>query len=986
MRTAKTRRFGKARDSKTEHGFELLREDSFREIGGTARLWRHKATGAQLLSVINHDENKCFGVTFRTPPSNSTGVAHILEHSVLCGSRKYPVKEPFVELLKSSLQTFLNAFTFPDKTCYPVASVNLRDFYNLIDVYLDAVFHPRLSEDIFSQEGWHVEAEGDDAPWTFKGVVYNEMKGVYSSPDSRLAELSQQAVFPDTLYSLDSGGDPDRITDLAYADFCDFHRRYYHPSNARFFFWGDDPEPQRLARVNAELKGYGAKPVDSGIPLQPVRKLNGRMEAVYAATEGEKRALFTVNWLLGERGDIELALLMEMLEHLLEGLPGSPLRRALISSGLGEDTAGCGLETDLRQMYYSTGLKGVPLEDVAAAEKLVFDVLAGLASDGFAPGAVEAAVNSVEFARRENNSGRFPRGLAAMIQALSTWLYDGDPLAPLAYEEPLANIKARLAAGERVFENLLGTHFLENSHRVTVVLRPDESLGQAREEAERTRLERLRAACDSAARKDAAARTRRLQEAQLTPDKPEDLALIPSLTPGDLPRENTPVPCGVRHLPHLSLRHELPTNGIAYASVLMPIYRLPDDLAPLLPLFLRSLTECGTARRDFAGLGEWMAAKTGGLGAGMFVGLKNREGDGNDTVRYVSLCGKAVYGKIPDLFRIFSEILLEPEQDAAVLRQRLSEMLPEEKSRLEHGLQTAGNVAVGLRLRAHYTGADAFGECTAGVSYLESLRLLQTRLEKSPESVLADMERLRALLIGRDGALLDCTAETQGLLSVEKEAGKLLDALPLREEQETDTPMPLSLPDGEAVIAPVMVNYVGKAANIYDLGYTWHGSARVVLRCLRMGRLWETVRVRGGAYGASCALDRQSGVLVFSSYRDPNVDATLTAYDDLAVFLRDFRPDAEQLSRAIVGAVGDMDAYMLPDAKGARSLARYLTGVSDEERQRAREEMFATTPRHFSDFAEVLAEVARVGNVCVLGGNAAEQWARDGGWKITRLL
>ncbi|MDR3358290.1 MAG: insulinase family protein [Desulfovibrio sp.] len=971
------------KDTGSTHGFSLLREERLSEIGGVARLWRHAATGAQLLSIVNGDENKCFGVSFRTPPSDSTGVAHILEHSVLCGSRKYPVREPFVELLKGSLQTFLNAFTFPDKTCYPVASANLRDFYNLVDVYLDAVFHPLLTQDIFRQEGWHVEASPPHASWAFKGVVYNEMKGVYSSPDSLLAEQSQQALFPDTLYSLDSGGNPEHIPDLSYEDFCDFHRRYYHPGNARFFFWGDDPEPRRLARIDAELQGYGPGTVDSAVPLQTPKILGGRVEKTYAAAEGETRALFTVNWLLGERGDCELAMLMAMLEHILEGLPGSPLRKALISSGLGEDTAGCGLETDLRQMYYSTGLRGVAPGAVDTAEKLIFDTLARLAEKGVDAAAVEAAVNSVEFVCRENNSGRFPRGLVAMIQALSTWLYDGDPLAPLAFEKSLAAVKRRLGCGEKIFENLVRDRFLENRHRISVVLSPDENLGRAREAAEKSRLDMLRARSDGKARRVLAEQTRRLREAQLTPDSPEALATIPCLAPDDLPRKNAAIPCREKRLPHLTLSHELPTNGIAYVSLLMPMRRLPDNLVGLLPLFLRSLTECGTARRDFTRLGEWMAAKTGGLGAGTFIGVTN---GARDTVRYLSLTGKAVYEKIPDLFRIFREILLEPQRDAAVLEDRLREMLLEEKARLEQGLQTAGNVATGLRLRARFTGADALAERTSGISYLDSVRDALRRLEREAEAVLADMENLRALLVARDGALFDCTAEAGGIALAERHAGELLDDLPPRAHIAPDRPVPMILPGAEAFIAPVMVNYVGKAADIYDLGYVWHGSASVILRYLRMGRLWETVRVRGGAYGVSCSLDRLSGVLVFSSYRDPNVRETLAAYDNLADFLRDFTPDADELSRAVVGAIGDMDAYMLPDARGARALARYLTGLTEEERQKTREEIFAVTPQHFREFAEVLAEVARRGAVCVLGGSDAEECAKVEGWPVRNLL
>ena len=630
-----------------KHGFTLLTEQHLHEVDGTARLWRHEATGAQLLSINNSDENKCFGVNFRTPPADSTGVAHILEHSVLCGSDKYPVKEPFVELMKGSLQTFLNAFTFPDKTCYPIASCNLRDFYNLIDVYIDAVFHPRIDEDIFRQEGWHVEAETPDGPWSYKGVVYNEMKGVYSSPDSVLAEQSQQALFPDTLYSLDSGGNPENIPDLTYEAFYDFHSRYYHPSNARFFFWGDDPEDERLRLTAAALEGYTARPVNSDVPLQPRLETPRQIEVAYAASKGEKRALFTVNWLLGERGDVHQALLMEMLEHILEGLPGSPLRKALIASGLGEDTTGCGLETDLRQMYYSTGLKGVAPRDVQQAELLIFDTLAQLAEEGIPRSAVEAAVNSVEFAYRENNSGRFPRGLSAMVQSLTTWLYDGDPLAPLAWEAPLNALKARIEAGEPVFEQAIKDWFLNNEHRATVVLLPDTKLGKAREDAEKARVDAVQAAADAEARARMVEETARLMEAQSAPDSPEALATIPALGIEDLPRENALLPRAVAELPETFLTHELPTQGIAYATLLLPLANVPDRLVPLLPLFARSLTETGTAKRDFTELGALMAAKTGGLGAETLVGLVRGS---RKTFGYLGVSGKAVYDKLPDLF------------------------------------------------------------------------------------------------------------------------------------------------------------------------------------------------------------------------------------------------------------------------------------------------------------------------------------------------
>lgn len=967
------------------HGFTLITEQQLREVDGTARLWRHEATGAQMLSISNTDENKCFGVSFRTPPTDSTGVAHILEHSVLCGSDKYPVKEPFVELLKGSLQTFLNAFTFPDKTCYPVASCNLRDFYNLIDVYIDAVFHPRINEDIFKQEGWHVDAPSADGPWAYKGVVYNEMKGVYSSPDSVLAEQSQQSLFPDTLYSLDSGGNPQCIPDLTYEAFCDFHSRYYHPSNARFFFWGDDPEAERLRLAGQALEKYTARPVDSTVPLQKRLDTPRHIEVPYAASEGEKRALFTVNWLLGERGDVDQALLMEMLEHILEGLPGSPLRKALIASGLGEDTTGCGLETDLRQMYYSTGLKGVAPRDVPAAEVLIFETLAQLAEEGIPAAAVEAAVNTVEFAYRENNSGRFPRGLSAMIQSLSTWLYDGDPLAPLAWEAPLAALKKRIQAGEPVFEQAIKDWFLNNNHRATVVLLPDTGLGKARDEAEKARMDAVQAAAGPEERAAVAADTRRLEEVQSAPDSPEALATIPALGLEDLPAHNAPIPRNVVEVPEAILSHELPTQGVAYTTLLLPLDNVPDRLVPLLPLFARSLTEMGTARRDFTELGALMAAKTGGVGADPLLGTVR---ESRKTVSYLAVSGKTVYDKLPDLFNIIHEILLEPLADKKVIEARVGQMLLETKARLENALQSAGHAAVSARLRARYTGAGALAERTTGLSYLESVRAMLGRMEKEPQTVMADLEELRNRIVARPGAVFDCTAEASGLSQAESHARRLLQALPQLRPGAAggigETPM--RLPAAEAFIAPAQINYVGKAANIYDQGYIYHGSASVILRYLRMGYLWERVRVRGGAYGAFCNLDRLGGTLVCASYRDPNVEATLEAFDGMADFLRGFTPDKAQLTQAIVGAIGDLDSYLLPDAKGAQSLARWLTNDTDAARALMREEILSTTEKHFRDFAEVLAEAAAKGHICVLGGPRAEAAAAEHGWESSRLI
>lgn len=963
--------------------FTLVEERSMAEVNGTARFYRHNATGAQIVSVTNDDENKVFGVTFRTPPKNSTGVAHILEHSVLCGSKKYPTKEPFLVLLQSSLQSFLNAFTFPDKTCYPVASANLQDFYNLIDVYIDAVFHPIISENIFRQEGWHLEAETSDGPWLYKGVVYNEMKGVYSSPDSRLSEESQHAIFPDTLYSLDSGGRPDEIPSLSYEEFRDFHSRYYHPSNSRFFFWGDDPEEERLAIVARALAGKGHCDVDSSISLQPVFAAPTRVTRAYPAEKGAK-CLFTVNWLTGKRGDLERTLTLEMLQHILEGMPGSPLRRALISSGLGEDTTGDGLQMDLAQTSYSTGLKGVAEEDLPRAEELIFSTLKELAEKGIDKSLVEAAVNTVEFSYRESNTGNFPQGLAAMLQCLATWLYDENPLDSLAWEKPLASIKERLAKGDPVFEEAIRTLFLENPSRATVVLTPDEGLAARIEEEEAARVSAAQAAMSLKEREEVVRITRELQKAQATPDTPEALASIPSLGLGDLPSHNRLTQRAIQETSDFTMvGHELPTRGVAYMNLLIPLPKLPVRLVPSLSLFLRTFRDVGTARRDYTELGALIAAKTGGLGASLTM---VNHTDGNLRC-YLNLTGKAVSSKVQDLFDILNEILLEPIKDKDVLSQRLKEMLLEDKAGLEQDLVASGHKAASTRVLTHFSPAAVIGEAMDGIHYLNTLRSRLDNWDTALPQLLEDLDELRRLLVVARPGVVHCVGSTDDMENVARLAEHVWHALPGGARVDGTQCISLAAPVGAEVFAtPSQVNYVAKGCNLKALGYSYHGSAAVIMRHLARSYLWEQVRVLGGAYGAFCSLDRTSGNFVCSSYRDPNVEKTVAVYDSMADYLAGISLTREDLTRAIVGTIGDLDLYRLPEARGAYSLGRWLAGESDEALQALREEILSTTNDDFRAFAPILKEAASKGETCVIGGANAARAAEEKGWRCTQLL
>lgn len=971
-----------------KNGFILLEEKEMREVGGSARLWKHEKCGAEVLSISNKDENKCFGANFFTPPANSTGVAHILEHSVLCGSERFPVKEPFVELLKGSLQTFLNAFTFPDKTCYPVASANLKDFYNLIDVYLDAVFHPLLSKDTFKQEGWHIEAADMDGPWTFKGVVYNEMKGVYSSPESILAEQSQQAVFPDNLYSLDSGGKPEMIPSLTWLAFKDFHQRYYQPGNTRFFFWGDDPEDKRLELLLPYLEGAGPVGPLPQVNLQAPYSEPRYVDVLYAASKDDSRAFFTVNWLLGERGDVALALKMEMLEHILEGLPGSPLRRALIESGLGEDTVGGGLETDLRQMYYSTGLKGIAPGQVPQGEELIFNTLKKMVKDGISKQAIDAAVNSVEFAYRENNSGRFPRGLSAMIQALSTWLYGGDPLAPLAWEQPLQELRKAIDAGEKIFEEAIQSNFLDNKSRVRVTLLADPKLAELRQKRETVTLEEIQGSASPATREQIAVETENLLKAQLSPDKAEDLAKIPALGLEDLPRKSTTIPFDLKKIPETFITHDLPTNGILYASLLLPIKRVPARLVPLMSLFCRSFMDWGTAKEDYSQLGMKVASRLGSLSVNTILGNRC---DNGEAFCYLSVSGKVVRNNMEDLFQLMGEILLEPQNNHDVILERLGQMIPEDRARLEASLQMGGHAAAALRVGAHFTGTEAWGEKAGGISQLRFLRELEKKLKNDPDTVISAFTELRDLTLSNSGAIFDCAGDADILAKAQNLAVPLLKSLPFTPKLDLGEPVstwpPMTdLAREEVFLTQGQVNYVAKGANLYKLGYKYSGTVNVIMRWLRMGRLWEEVRVAGGAYGAFCSFSRFNGNYVCASYRDPNVDRTLSVYDGLAPYLRNFNPDKAQLVQAIVGAIGEVDSYLLPDAKAAKALMQWLCGLTEDMRQKSREEIFATSAADFHTFAEVLAAANEQSAICVIGGAKARQAAQEHGWQNEDLI
>jgi Zn-dependent M16 (insulinase) family peptidase len=956
------------------HGFILIEEREVLEINSKVALYRHLKSGAEVMSVVNDDENKVFGITFRTPPTDSTGIAHIMEHSVLCGSRKYPVKEPFIELVKGSLNTFLNAFTYPDKTCYPVASTNLQDFYNLVDVYLDAVLYPLITPQTLMQEGWHYELNKVDDEMTFKGVVFNEMKGAYSSPDDILGDESQMQLLPDTAYGFQSGGDPECIPDLTYEQFKSFHETYYHPSNSRIYFYGDDEPEKRLEILDEYLKDFDGIQLDSLPELQsrfsqPVRK----MIPYDSGDDSESaKAYITVNWLLPEGDDPELVLSLGILEHVLLGTPASPLRKALTESGLGEDLVGRGITDEQRQLSFSTGMRGVELDQVDQVEELILSSLEQIANRGIDSKTIEASLNTIEFNLRENNTGPYPRGLLVMLRALSSWIYDRDPIAPLAFQSYFDHIKEKLANGNFRFEDMIKEYLLENKHRVTVILHPDNAVGRQREEKEKSRLANTRASFTPEQLQEIVKATHDLKIKQETPDSPEALATIPMLTKADLDTKITTIPNQVvQTKPSPILHHDLFTSDILYLDLGLDLRSLPFQYLPYMRLFMRALLEMGTQKESFVEFIQRIGRETGGIGKSLFTSDRK---DKNGLAAYLFIRSKVMADKATSLLAILEDILLIPNLND---KERFKQILLEEKSSMEAGIIPSGHRVVNNRLRAQVSEAAWMTEQMSGVDYLFFLRSLIDNFDQEWENITTVLSELKRILFNQNNLIVNATINQDNWDHIQPEIQNLVGKLPVNNTRDLLAIQTLPAQNVGLTI-PSQVNFVGKGANLYHFGYVDHGSMSVITHYLRGTWLWEKIRVSGGAYGAFCNFDRLSGAFTFLSYRDPNLVQTIENYDKTANFLRTLQLSDSELTKTIIGAIGDLDAYQLPDAKGFTSLIRYLVGIEDPERQQYRDELLSTSIDDFHKLADILNNFNQNAHVIALGSpNAIEKTNQD---------
>jgi Zn-dependent M16 (insulinase) family peptidase len=961
-------------------GFRVERVQEIPELRSQARIFSHQTTGARCVHLFNEEPNNLFCIAFRTPVWNNTGVPHILEHSVLAGSAKFPLKDPFKELLKGSLQTFLNALTYPDKTIYPVSSQVEADFFHLVDVYCDAVFHPLLTEETFSQEGWHFDVEDPAGPVNIKGIVYNEMKGVFSDFRSHVARKTLSHLLPDTTYYFESGGEPEHIPNLSYADFVGFHRKYYHPSNSFIFLYGNVPSERTLAFLNdGYLKDFQRLEVDSAITLQKPwsRPAEVSFEAP-ASKEQDGFASVILSWLWGNSTDALSALLGRVFDHYLLGTQSSPLRRALIDSGLGEDLEDmCGFDGDLGQGIFSAGLRKTKAEHAEAIRTLVLDTLRKEIAGGLDAELLEGSIRQIEFRLREiTDSGSFPFGLMLAERCYRSWIYGGDPLVHLCFEEPLNRIKAEKKLGTKFFVEKLQELLVDNSHCLLSVIIASHEKGKALEKQTEEQARRLSEGFTAQDKLRYHELTKRLAASQQEKTPPEVMAKIPKLHLADLPAENRKTPTtqdSVAGVPWYM--HPLFTSGIVYLDIGFDLAAVPLDLLPYFPLYSELLTRCGAAGFSYEEMAKRISLASGGIGSSdvCMTSLGGREGE---LTFKCFVHGKALPERFEEMLGILQDLFTKPD-----LRnpKQIKEILFEMRNDLNASVVSSGhNFAIG-DASAHIEKSQYIGEILDG---LHQLRFLNGLLKREAyDQVIAAMQRLHGIIINRGTCFVSMTNDAPEKFRPALE--RFLGSLPAPGVK----PVPIEFtPAAQKTVRAVeissSVNFVARSWRLQLANPAAIGEFVLMARNLSTGYLWETIRVAGGAYGGMALAAGTHPIFSCASYRDPNLSATLRKFEEGFGSLARGVP-AEEIEQSIVGTIGRIDKPQAPHSRGFGETLALLSGRSPEHRQAIREAILAMTPQKLARAARQILEEP-VSAATVLGSAAAFDQAQKEGVSLSR--
>lgn len=952
--------------------YEIIENRSIDDLNSKGVLYRHIKTGAHVATIKNDDDNKVFYIGFRTPPVDSTGSAHIVEHTVLCGSDKYPVKDPFVELCKGSLNTFLNAMTFPDKTVYPVASCNDADFRNLMDVYLDAVFHPNIykEEKIFKQEGWHYELNDKDDELTLNGVVYSEMKGAFSNPDDIIERQILNALYPDNCYGFESGGDPDQIPSLSYEKFLDFHRRYYHPSNSYIYLYGNMDMEAQLEYIDREyLSKYDELKVDSEIKSQPGFESVKEITIDYPIMENEdteNNTYFSLAYSVGDSIDRELYIALSILDYALCSNPGAPLRKALIDAGIGDDVY-TSVENAIKQPIFAIMAKGANAEDAGKFRTIIKEELEKIVQNGFDKKTLMAALNNEEFRYKEADFGNYPKGLVYGLTVLDSWLYD-DTKAFWHIEANATFAQLKEKVETNYFENLVKKYFLDNNHGVFITAVPRKGLVSINENNLKEELARKKASM-TAEEVDIIVRdTKELKEYQEREDAPENLAKIPLLKREDMKREARPFKNELCKLGDTDcLVHDIFTNGIGYFTMTFDVSDVPFELLKYMGVLKACLLFMDTQKYTYGQLCDEISFYTGGI----FMGFDVKMRKNGDVYSAFTVRTKALYENMDKAIELCDEVLYHTVFD----RKRLREILAELESKYQSLCLSSGHSVAISRATSYISSASAISQECSGISFYENIRKWNKNFDKYADEITDKMGRLLKCILRKDRLMYSYISPKGEYMKLEN-ATKTFEKSLYTEDTRREKPELQLTRKNEGFKSASQVQYVARVGNYRNHGFEYTGVLRVLKVIMGYDYLWNNVRVKGGAYGCMFHFN-QKGIMGIVSYRDPNLKATMDIYERIGEYLKNFDADERKMTQYIIGALSDLDMPLTPSSEGSRSYDAYIDGTEFEEVQKYRNQLLDATVEDIRGLAPMLEAVLSDNCICVVGSESAIEENRD---------
>lgn len=945
--------------------YEILDEHRVEDVQSDGFILRHKKSGARIAILSNNDDNKVFYIGFRTPPEDETGVPHIIEHTTLCGSKKFPVKDPFIELAKGSLNTFLNAMTYPDKTVYPVASCNDQDFKNLMDVYLDAVFNPNITkyEEIFKQEGWHYELTGKDDELKINGVVYNEMKGAYSSPDEVLSSQIYRSLFPDNTYSKDSGGNPEYIPKLTYEAYLDFYHKYYHPSNSYIYLYGDMDVVERLEWLDKEyLSLYDYKKVNSEINKQPAFDEIKNVEAQYSITmddSQENKTYLSYNRVVGDTLDEMLYQAFDVLDYALVSSPGAPVKQALIDAGIGDDVYGS-YDAGILQPVFSFVAKNANASQADEFESIIENTLKEVVKTGINKEALLAGINSSEFKFREADFGQFPKGLLFGLNCLDSWLFDD--MKPFIHLECLGTFaKLRKAVDTDYFEKLIQEYLLDNTHGSSVTVKPKRGLGNEREEALAKELSDYKASLSDEEIKKLIEDTEHLKKYQEEPSSDEDLRKLPMLTRADMKKNAMPFSNIEDELLDVKVvRHDIESNGIDYISFLFDAGDFAQSELGYLGFFTNALGLVSTEKYSYTDLANATNIYTGGISTGTasHPDIKDR----NNFVFKFEVKLKVLEKNLDKALELMEQMLLSSDFTDT---KRLGELVAQIKARLQANLSSSGHLVVAMRSMSSFSRYALYQDELKGIAFYRSICHIEKELSESPKSVSDKLAAIARKLFARNRMLISFTGNNEAYGNAKPSLEKVIAGFNKMSAVGNQAEVHFNTAK-EAFIDASQIQYVAKTGDFICEGYEYTGALRLLRIILSYDYLWINVRVKGGAYGCMNTFLR-SGESYFVSYRDPNLSDTLDVYDRIPEYIKSFSPDERDMTKYIIGTFSALDTPMNPEAKGSRSLSAYLEGITYEQIQKERNEILNAQPEDIRRLADLVEAVLKKDSICVIG-------------------